>query len=65
MPPSAPPSEQASYFVLDRLEAATLKRGVLRILDRPLDGSLAVGVTDAAHVGDDAVMGEHRCVHGV
>src|SRR5690606_10430800 len=63
--PALLPVLEPGVLRLDRLELLALERGALRMLDRALDRALAVRVADPARVGDDAVVREHRRVHGV
>ena len=46
----------------DRFEAPAFERGTLGMLDRILDGPLAIGVTHARRVSHYAVVREHRGV---
>ena len=50
---------------LDRVELAPFERGRLRVLDRALDRALAVGITHAACIGNDAVVREHGAIHRI
>lgn len=59
------PVQEKRVLVLDRLEAAAHESRALGVLDRVLDGPLAVGVTDAGRVGGDAVVREHRRVQAI
>lgn len=63
--PALLPVQQVGVLLLQRLEAPALQRGVLGVLDRALDGALAVGITNARRVCHHAVMGEQRAIQAI
>src|SRR5690606_17987022 len=63
--PALLPACEPLVLCLDRLELLAFERRALRVLDRALDRALAVRIADPTRVGDDAVVREHRGVHGV
>ncbi|MDT4816658.1 hypothetical protein FQZ97_497130 [compost metagenome] len=59
------PLLKEGVLLLDRLEAAPLQGGGLRMLDRVLDRALSIRITHARRIGHHAIVGKHGRVHRI
>ncbi len=63
--PALLPVHQPRVLFLDRLEVASLQRGVLRVTDGVLHTALAIGIGDPGRIGHGPVVRQHRCIQRV
>ena len=63
--PSASPSDRVRLRGLERLEAQSVQRRLLRVADAGFDFAFAIGIADATRQRDDAVVGEHVAIERI